>query len=100
MGALGVTYMLDFPYNLSGYAITARVAYLYKKYAWTHDKLVESETMLWYWWYKRQGLMDISYTNTYEKIKTLFPYEIKNIVNGIIYFGDGLYGVLISLCLG
>jgi hypothetical protein len=97
MGALGITSMLSFPLNLGGYVITAGFAYLYKKHAWTHDKLVESETMLWYWWYKRQGLMDISYTDTYEKIKTLFPFEVKNIQNGIICFGNGTYGVLISL---
>jgi hypothetical protein len=97
MGALGITSMLSFPLNLCGYVITAGFAYLYKKHAWTHDKLVESETMLWYWWYKRQGLMNISYTDTYEKIKTLFPYEVRNIKNGIVYFGDGVYGVFISL---
>ena len=97
MGALGVSSMLSFPWNLSGYAITALAVYAYKKYAWTHDKLVESETMFWYWWYKRQGLMDISYSDTYTKIKTLFPYEVKDIRNGIIYFGNEVYGVLISL---
>ncbi len=97
MAVLGITSMLEFPFNLSGYPITALVAYLYKKYAWTHDKLMMSEAMLWYWWYKRKGLMDISYSDTYTKIKTLFPYEVKNILNGIIYFGSGMYGVLISL---
>jgi hypothetical protein len=97
MGALGVSSMFGFPYNLTGYGVTALSAYLFKKYAWTHDKLVESETMLWYWWYKRQGLMDISYADTYERIKTLFPYEVRNIKNGIIHFGDGMYGILISL---
>jgi hypothetical protein len=84
-----------FPLNLTGLvgAITCMV--LYYKYAWTHEKLQRSTINLRYWWYKRKGLMSISYTDIYEKIKTLFPYQVKNIKNGIIEFGANKFGVIL-----
>ena len=94
---LGVSSMFAFPLNMLGYITVIVSAYLYRKYAWTHEMLIESKTMFWFWYYKRQGLMNISYTDVYAKIKTLFPYEIKNINNGIINFGNGMFGMIISL---
>ncbi len=97
MAAIGAASTLPFPFSLGGYLVTAAIAGLYYKKAWTHDLLIESEIMAQYWYYKRVGLMDISYTDTFDKIKTLFPYEIKNIINGIIHFGSGFYGIIITL---
>jgi hypothetical protein len=97
MVVLGISSAVSFPFNLTGYIFVIVAAVMYHKYAWTHDKLIESKTMFWYWYYKRQGLMNISYTDIYSKIKTLFPYEIKNINNGIINFGSGMFGIIISL---
>jgi hypothetical protein len=84
-----------FPLSLMGFAGAAVCAYFYYKYAWTHEKLQRTTINLRYWWYKRKGLMNISYTDTYEKIKTLFPYQVKNIKNGIIEFGGNKFGVIL-----
>lgn len=97
MVLLGAGKALGFPFGYAGYLFLIAAAYGYKRFAWTHDKYMETKAMLEYHWYKRKGLMDISYTDTYERIKTLFPYEIKNIKDGIIYFGSGKYGVIISV---
>jgi len=72
-------------------------AVAYRKYAWTHEQYLESRALLEYRYYKFRGLMNISYIDTYEKIKSLFPYEVKNIRNGIIYFGNNKYGLILSI---
>lgn len=84
-----------FPLNLVGIIGAVLCSVAYYKYAWTHEKLQRSTINLRYWWYKRKGLMNISYTDTYEKIKTLFPYQVKNIKNGIIEFGGNKFGVIL-----
>lgn len=97
IAVLGVTKSLGFPYNLIGYGVIVGTAALYYKYAWTHEKLNETKTMLQYYYYKRKGLMNISDTDTYEVIKTLFPYEVKDIQDGIIHFGNNVYGAILEL---
>src|SRR5659263_384216 len=93
---LGIGKAMIFPFNMVGYIFLIACAIGYYKFAWTHEKYLETKSILEYHWYKRQGLMDISYTDTYARIRTLFPYEIKGIKDGIISFGNGKFGVIIS----
>lgn len=91
----GIAADRSFPMNLIGFVGVVACAGAYHKYAWTHEKLQKTTIGLRYWWYKRKGLMNISYTDTYEKIKTLFPYQVKNIKEGIIQFGNNKFGVIL-----
>src|SRR5659263_700492 len=74
---LGIGKAMIFPFNMVGYIFLIACAIGYYKFEWTHEKYHETKSILEYHWYKRQGLMDISYTVTYARIRTLFPYEIK-----------------------